>query len=77
MNIPTSSQETYLQEKTVTVSYTRNDWNNYAQLAVAGAKFTPGSASYDSFDIRDNKFVTNFRSGVVHFVYSTLQNMMM
>ena len=32
-------------------------------------EFTPGSAWYDSFDIRDNKFVTNFRSGVVHLVF--------
>lgn len=30
---------------------------------------TPFSASYDSFDIRDNKFVTNFRSGVVHLIF--------
>jgi hypothetical protein len=32
-------------------------------------EFTPGSASYDSFDIRDNKFVTNFRNGVVHLIF--------
>jgi hypothetical protein len=32
-------------------------------------EFTPGSASYDSFDIRDNKFVTNFRNGVVHLLF--------
>lgn len=31
--------------------------------------FTPGSASYDSFDIRDNKFVTNFSDGIVHLVF--------
>lgn len=31
-----------------------------------------GSSSADSFDIRDNKFVTNFRNGVVHLIfYST------
>jgi hypothetical protein len=31
-----------------------------------------GSSAADSFDIRDNKFVTNFRNGVVHLVfYST------
>lgn len=34
--------------------------------------FTPGSSGYDSFDIRDNKFVTNFRSGIVHLLmYAT------
>ena len=28
-----------------------------------------GSSSADSFDIRDNKFVTNFRQGVVHLIF--------
>jgi len=32
-------------------------------------QFTPASSSYDSFDIRDNKFVTNFRNGLVHLVF--------
>jgi hypothetical protein len=41
--------------KNCDVSYTNN--------------FTPGSASIDSFDIRDNKFVTNFRNGVVHLIF--------
>jgi len=31
--------------------------------------FTPGSSAIDSFDIRDNKFVTNFRNGVVHLLF--------
>ena len=47
------------------VSY-RSDWNNFAPPV---REFTPGSASYDSFDIRDNKFVTNFRNGVVHLLF--------
>lgn len=51
--------------KNCDVSY-RNDWNNYAPPV---REFTPGSASYDSFDIRDNKFVTNFRNGVVHLLF--------
>ena len=35
-------------------------------------EFTPGSSGYDSFDVRDNKFVTNFRSGIVHLImYAT------
>lgn len=33
------------------------------------SQFTPGSAGYDSFDIRDNKFVTNFRNGLVHLIF--------
>ena len=28
-----------------------------------------GSSSADSFDIRDNKFVTNFRKGIVHLIF--------
>jgi len=35
-------------------------------------EFTPGSASFNSFDVRDNKFVTNFRNGIVHLImYAT------
>ena len=30
---------------------------------------TPFSTSYDSFDIRDNKFTTNFRYGTVHLIF--------
>jgi len=42
----------------------------------------PGSSTIDSFDIRDNKFVTNFRKGTVHLVfyadeYDNLGNQMM
>jgi len=29
-------------------------------------EYNPYASSYDSFDIRDNKFVTNFRNGIVH-----------
>ena len=43
--------------------------NNFAPPV---RQFTPGSSTYDSFDIRDNKFVTNFRNAVVHLLfYST------
>jgi hypothetical protein len=54
------------------VNYTDN-WSFYeptvqGQGGVAG-NFTPGSAGIDSFDVRDNKFVTNFRKGVVHLLF--------
>jgi len=49
------------------VDYT-NNWS-FRQEAVPVREFTPGSASIDSFDIRDNKFVTNFRHGIVHLVF--------
>jgi len=49
------------------VEYT-NAWQ-FASVAPSVHEFTPGSAGYDSFDIRDNKFVTNFRCGVVHLIF--------
>jgi hypothetical protein len=49
------------------VEYT-NNWEFYSELPPINS-FTPGSSGYDSFDIRDNKFVTNFRNGVVHLLF--------
>ena len=49
------------------VDYT-NNWEMYAD-SLPVHQFTPGSASHDSFDIRDNKFVTNFRNGIVHLLF--------
>jgi hypothetical protein len=49
------------------VDYT-NNWEMYAD-SLPVHQFTPGSASHDSFDIRDNKFVTNFRNGTVHLLF--------
>lgn len=46
------------------VSYT-NAWDELAPLD----NFTPGASAYDSFDVRDNKFVTNFRNGIVHLIF--------
>jgi hypothetical protein len=46
-----------------------NDWESYGFGGVANNSSTPGSSAADSFDIRDNKFVTNFRSGVVHLIF--------
>ena len=50
------------------VNYTEN-WEMYGQGVAPLNNFTPGSSTYDSFDIRDNKFVTNFRNGVVHLIF--------
>jgi len=49
------------------VSYT-NAWE-FASAVPPVHEFTPGSAGYDSFDVRDNKFVTNFRNGIVHLIF--------
>ncbi len=49
------------------VSYS-DSWEVYGQAAPVN-EFTPGAAGYDSFDVRDNKFVTNFRNGIVHLVF--------
>jgi len=53
--------------KNCDVEYT-NAWEFYTPPPPIH-EFTPGSASYDSFDIRDNKFVTNFRNGTVHLIF--------
>ena len=44
------------------------EWQSYSQF-LSQRQFTPNSSTYDSFDIRDNKFVTNFRNGVVNLVF--------
>jgi hypothetical protein len=57
-------------QKNCSVEYL-NNWSFYEQPRPID-QFTPGSSGYDSFDIRDNKFVTNFRQGIVHLLfYST------
>jgi len=50
-----------------TVDYMGN-WEEYSQV-VLQHRATPYSSGYDSFDIRDNKFVTNFRTGVVDMIF--------
>lgn len=55
------------------VDYT-NEWSFYNQGDNVNSlnNFTPGESAFDSFDIRDNKFVTNFRNGIVNLIfYST------
>lgn len=42
--------------------------SEFGQVALSNTT-NPHSSRMDSFDIRDNKFVTNFRSGVVHLIY--------
>ena len=49
--------------KDCTVDYT-DQWNEYNNQNT-----NPGSSSYDSFDIRGNKFVTNFREGTVSLIF--------
>jgi hypothetical protein len=50
------------------VDYNDN-WEFYGYSGVANRSSTPGASAADSFDIRDNKFVTNFRTGVVHLLF--------
>ena len=42
-------------------------WNDYSGYPVNPN--IPHGSTYDSFDIRDNKFVTNFSTGVVYLVF--------
>ena len=54
------------------ISARQNCTLEYNQSWANAGEFTPGSAGYDSFDVRDNKFVTNFRNGIVHLImYAT------
>jgi hypothetical protein len=45
------------------------DFDALGAAAPSNAVSTPGASSYNSFDIRDNKFVTNFRNGTVHLIF--------
>lgn len=47
-------------QRNCSVDYNKN-WQSYGQ--------TPGSDAIDSFDIRDNKLITNFREGVIHLIF--------
>lgn len=49
------------------VGYMQN-WQLYSEN-VRVREFSPFSADYSSFDIRSNKFVTNFRQGIVNLVF--------
>lgn len=53
--------------KNCDLSYT-SAWDNGTAVSHR-QQFTPGSSGYGSFDIRDNKFVTNFRNGIVHLIF--------
>ena len=45
-----------------------NDLDLYGQHINVGLN-TPGSSSFDSFDIRDNKIVTNFRNATIQLIF--------
>jgi hypothetical protein len=74
--MPELIQAVYKTNQQVAVEYHRQyllkpgNISVQAHCALDCANF--GSSAADSFDIRDNKFVTNFRNGVVHLIfYST------
>lgn len=50
-----------------------DEWDAYNR-SMNARQFTPYSSAYDSFDIRDNKFVTNFRQGVVNLVFYAIEH---
>ena len=43
--------------------------SGYPNPAVPTTSTVPGSSALDTFDIRDNKFVTNFRNGTVQLLF--------
>jgi hypothetical protein len=50
------------------VDYNTNAWEFDSPIPTTNS-FTPGSSTYNSFDVRDNKFVTNFRTGTVYLIF--------
>ncbi len=42
---------------------------DYGSGLPIGSRNTPGSSAANSFDIRDNKFVTNARNAVIHLIF--------
>jgi hypothetical protein len=81
--MPVLIQAVYKTNNEINVSYKREFLLKPGNISVK-ANCTEdcinfGSSAADSFDIRDNKFVTNFREGTVHLVcyvtdYDELQN---
>lgn len=76
--MPELIQAVYKTNTQTTRGYTKEYLLKPGNISVKGKcdvsytnawEFTPNSSGYDSFDIRDNKFVTNFRNGVVHLVF--------
>lgn len=51
------------------VEYNSNSWEFDSPATQSPNSFTPGSSSFNSFDVRDNKFVTNFRNGSVYLIF--------
>ena len=58
-------------KKNCDVSYTET-WNHYVNTQPINGE-NPAASNYNSFDIRDNKFVTNFRHGAVYLIFYALE----
>jgi hypothetical protein len=74
--MPEISQAVYKTNSAISRSYRKQFLLNPGSISAKSncelsytESFTPNSSSLDSFDIRDNKFVTNFRNGIVHLVF--------
>jgi hypothetical protein len=71
--MPDLIQAVYKTNNQLNISYKREYLLKPGNISVKGkcaldcANF--GSSAADSFDIRDNKFVTNFRHGVVYLIF--------
>jgi hypothetical protein len=71
--LPEIIQAVYKTNNEMTQTFTKQYLLKPGNISVRGnctldcANF--GSNAPDSFDIRDNKFVTNFRNGVVHLIF--------
>jgi hypothetical protein len=67
------TQAVYKTNNQLNIAYTKQYLLKPGNISVRGdcaldcANFNSSAA--DSFDIRDNKFVTNFRNGIVHLIF--------
>jgi type II secretory pathway pseudopilin PulG len=52
-----------------TLDYGGNAWDFNNNPSAINIQNTPFSSQANSFDIRDNKFVTNVRNAVVHLIF--------
>jgi hypothetical protein len=74
--MPVLSQAIYKTNNEVSRSYTKEFLLQPGNISARSncelsytENFTPRASAIDSFDIRDNKFVTNFRNGIVHLMF--------
>jgi hypothetical protein len=74
--MPVLSQAVYKTNNEISRSYTKEYLLQPGNISARSncelsytENFTPSASAINSFDIRDNKFITNFRKGIVHLMF--------